>query len=287
MMDNITCTEIYPYICVYNNVFFDLNNICESIKQSEKNSGKKNTYLNWSKWHIFGTYSYCREYKLDEPFSEEDEILKKERNTLIEIRDCRKKVLDLYCKKYDVKLPENSFIEDIITALKYFPNVDSSQGCGPPSNKTMEYHTDFSVKDVERPGENFLITCNIYFNDDYEGGEIMFYVGNDFISYKPKAGDILVFPSGSPIFPGDEPYFHAVGIIENGNKFFSRNFIKYINPGTKEWLDNQKLYGVDEWDALEKDRSDKANPSLNCMHFDSDGNKVYNSVLEKYFWRKK
>jgi hypothetical protein len=256
------------------------------IKQSEELSEKKTTYLNWSNWHIFGTYSYCRP-ELDIPLFEEDETLTKERNVLKEIRDCRKNVLDLYCKKYNVQLPENSFIENIMTALKYFPDIDSAQGHGPPSNKTMEYHTDFSVKDAERPGENFLITCNIYFNDDYEGGEVIFSIGQKLISYKPKAGDIIIFPSGSPLFPGDEPYFHAVGIVKNGNKFFSRNFIKYINPGTAEWLENQKLYGVDEWDRLEKDRSDKANPSLNCMYIGSDGNQVYNPILEKYFWRKK
>lgn len=285
-MGDITCTELHPYICVYNNVFSDTNNIYQTIKQSEKNSGEKTTYLNWSKWHIFGTYSYCSP-ELDQPLFDEDEILKEERNVLKEIRDCRKNVLDIYCKKYNVQLPENSFIENIMTALKYFPDVDSAQGHGPPSNKTMEYHTDFSVKDAERPGENFLITCNMYFNDDYEGGEVIFSIGQKIISYKPKAGDIIVFPSGSPSFPGDEPYFHAVGIVKNGNKFFSRNFIKYINPGTTEWLENQKLYGVDEWDRLEQDRSDKANPSLNCMHIGLDGNQVYNPILEKYFWRKK
>jgi hypothetical protein len=285
-MGDITCTELHPYICVYNNVFFDTDNIYQTIKQSEKNSGKKTTYLNWSKWHIFGTYSYCS-LELDQPFFDEDKILKNERNVLKEIRDCRKNVLDLYCKRYDVQLPENSFIDNIMTALKYFPDVDSAQGLGPPSNKTMEYHTDFSVKDAERPGENFLITCNMYFNDDYEGGEIIFSIGKEIISYKPKAGDIIIFPSGSPIFPGDEPYFHAVGVVKNGNKFFSRNFIKYINPGTQEWLDNQKLYGVDEWDRLEKDRSDKANPSLNCMNIDSNGDQVYNHILEKYFRIKK
>lgn len=285
-MGDITCTELHPYICVYNNVFSDAGSIYQVIKQSEEISGEKTTYLNWSKWHIFGTYSYCSP-ELDSPLFDEDEILMEERSVLKEIKDCRKNVLDLYCKKYNVQLPENSFIENIMTALKYFPDIDSAQGHGPPSNKTMEYHTDFSIKDVERPGENFLITCNMYFNDDYEGGEVIFSIGEKIISYKPKAGDIIVFPSGSPLFPGDEPYFHAVGIVKNGNKFFSRNFIKYINPGTTEWLDNQKLYGIDEWDRLEKDRSDKANPSLNCMHLGLDGIQVYNPILEKYFWRKK
>jgi Icc-related predicted phosphoesterase len=136
-MGDITCTELHPYICVYNNVFSDTDSIYQVIKQSEELSEKKTTYLNWSNWHIFGTYSYCRP-ELDIPLFEEDETLTKERNVLKEIRDCRKNVLDLYCKKYNVQLPENSFIENIMTALKYFPDIDSAQGHGPPSNKTME-----------------------------------------------------------------------------------------------------------------------------------------------------
>ena len=54
--------------------------------------------------------------------------------------------------------------------------------------------------------------------DDYDGGDICFYINGDFVNYKPKAGDILVFPSGMP-------YYHGVKTIRNGNKFFIRNFI--------------------------------------------------------------
>jgi hypothetical protein len=283
-MDSIKINELYPYICVYSNVFKDIKKTFACIKKSELIHHKEDTYLNWSKWSIFGTYSY-HIGTFDQTENESQHLLD-ERNIILEIKDIRQEVLNSYIKKYNIKLPESAFIQELITALKYEPNIDSSFASGgdKPSNKSMEYHTDFSIKDIEKPVENFLITCNIYFNDDYDGGEIMFSVGDDVISYKPKAGDVIVFPSGSPIFPGNEPYFHAVKIIKNGNKFFSRNFIKYINKGTEEWFINEKKYGKETWEQMEEDRAAKARPSLNCISIDNN-KKIYNPLLDKYYWK--
>jgi hypothetical protein len=57
-----------------------------------------------------------------------------------------------------------------------------------------------------------------YFNDDYIGGEVEFknYIGSP---YKPKAGDLLIFPS-SP------EYIHRVLPIESGTKYNAISFAK-------------------------------------------------------------
>lgn len=49
-----------------------------------------------------------------------------------------------------------------------------------------------------------------YFNDDYEGGEINFPMYN--ISYKPKANEMIVFPS-------TYTYVHSVSKITDGSKY--------------------------------------------------------------------
>jgi molybdopterin converting factor small subunit len=77
----------------------------------------------------------------------------------------------------------------------------------------------------------------MYLNDDYEGGEIEFRLfdglyhemkteDSNFIdlknnktiegfNYKPKAGDIVIFPS-------DIPYYHGIKKIVKGNKLLIR-----------------------------------------------------------------
>lgn len=283
-MNSFICTEIHPFICVYSNVFSDIKDVYQSIKFSEENSNNRSTHLNWSKWHVFGTYSYTH---LEHLNISDDEHLEKERKALLEIYEKRQQVLADYCNRYAKQLPENFYIDDILVALKYTPDLNPEVKAGQPYiTKAMEYHTDFHIKDIEKPGPNFLVTCNIYFNDDYEGGEILFSIEDKLLEYKPKAGDFVVMPSGSPVFPGKEPYFHAVGVVKNGHKFFSRNFIKYINKGTEEWLANQAKYGEEKWEQMEKERDENATPvSLNCMVLGSDGTKTYNPILDKYYWK--
>ncbi len=69
----------------------------------------------------------------------------------------------------------------------------------------------------------------MYFNDDYKKGGVIFNIEGDRIRYKPNAGDVIVFPSGSPLFPGNKKYLHAVETAYEKNKFISRNYIMYEN----------------------------------------------------------
>ena len=82
------------------------------------------------------------------------------------------------------------------------------------------------------------------------GGDIEFFVDGKTYNHKPKAGDILVFPS-------QEPYYHGVKTIKNGYKYFIRNFITYIYPGSETWLMNQRNYGAYKWMEMEKERLEK------------------------------
>jgi hypothetical protein len=116
----------------------------------------------------------------------------------------------------------------------------------------MHYHTDFQQEKRDAPGYKPYITCTMYLNDDYEGGEISFKIlkeggGFDEVVYKPKAGDILVFPS-------NQPYYHGVQLTTKGKKYFVRSFWDYYFPGTEEWNANQKKYGATEWAEMEHQR---------------------------------
>ena len=61
-------------------------------------------------------------------------------------------------------------------------------------------------------GYEFLqFSTVMYLNDDYEGGEIFF--PNQNFSYKPKAGDVVMFPCG-----GTE-YQHGVNKVTSGKRY--------------------------------------------------------------------
>lgn len=116
----------------------------------------------------------------------------------------------------------------------------------------MHYHTDYQQERAEEPGFKFGLTCTMYLNSDYEGGEISFKVFEEDgtykrFDYKPQQGDVLVFPSG-------EPYYHGVKTVRNNYKYFLRAFWWWEFEGTAEWLENQRKHGEEQWAAMEKAR---------------------------------
>lgn len=113
---------------------------------------------------------------------------------------------------------------------------------------TMNYHTDYMPDDCESPGDKFAITGVLYPNDDYEGGEIAFRViGEDGIEkefeYKPKAGDLVMFPS-------NHPYYHGVKRIYGAPKYIVRLYWMYHYEGSEDWHELNTKYG-DQFKELE------------------------------------
>jgi hypothetical protein len=147
---------------------------------------------------------------------------------------------------------------------KYDPNLDTMN-----NDLAMQYHTDFVIVEKDMPGPKFFLTCTTYLNDDYDGGDIIFYIEGEekVLPYKPQAGDICVFPS-------EPPFFHGVKTIKNGEKFFVRNFISYPYDGSPEWLANQKYYGAYKWGKMEEARIEREGKgSMKYIDIDSD-NKI-------------
>lgn len=115
------------------------------------------------------------------------------------------------------------------------------------TNLIMAFHTDFQQEKRNVPGPKHFITANLYLNDDYKGGEIIFMIDEDessLIRYKPKAGDLIVFPSG-------ERYRHGVRTVDEGKKYFIRSFWHYMYPGSPEWHEEKAKYSEEEWAKME------------------------------------
>jgi len=77
----------------------------------------------------------------------------------------------------------------------------------------FKYHNDDSAAHPR------TISAIMYFNDDYEGGELEFKYFN--VKYSPKIGDCIVFSSAFP-------YMHRVNEITKGTRYAAVNWYKYI-----------------------------------------------------------
>jgi hypothetical protein len=99
----------------------------------------------------------------------------------------------------------------VFTVLKQTKKGESSEYKDHTEPDLMQYHVDTFNYDLDgdneipKTGARNIATLNTYVNDNYDGGKInFFYVGEPKIkvSYKPKAGDMVMYPSGWPITHG-------------------------------------------------------------------------------------
>jgi len=236
--------ELHDKIMVYRDLIPNVPEVFKTIVDSEDNNGE-NYFNPWTPWSSFGLYASVKgeheiqgKHGLNPVFDKQYEVTKR-------IEDAYKAAIDDYIKTYNIELPVDSRLNSS-SFCKYHEGVDVLE-----NDLTMQYHTDYKQSEREMPGHHFFITCTTYINDNYTGGEIEFYIDGKFVTHKPVAGDIMVFPS-------IEPYYHGVKTITSGYKYLIRNFITYRYPGSKEWLDNQIEYGAVRWAKMEAERIEKA-----------------------------
>jgi 2OG-Fe(II) oxygenase superfamily len=250
-VEDIKYTKLYKGIFVYHNTLSNSKTSYEVLKNSYENSKGKYFFQDWKPWAVFGNFTENKWGNLIE-FATQGESFDLERNLF---EDCTK-ALDIatlhYIEYNNIQMPKNSR-HGGQTYCRYHDDFNNED-----KHVAMAFHTDYLISQSEMPGEKYFITSNLYLNEDYDGGEIEFYLNGDIISYKPKAGDLIVFPS-------NEPYYHRVKAIKNGNKFMVRRWVMYDYDGSKEWLDNQKKYGAYRWAAMEMERI-KLDDSRNAVY---------------------
>ena len=232
-------TELYPKVDVYTGLLPDADELYRIMKQSEADADGRFYLRKWDQWSVFGTYTLPKDGDL-EP-REFGQRCDEEKYLSDRVYKAYKSAIDDYVARHNIELPEGSHLMTS-SFSKYNDQIDYLD-----NDLTMQYHTDFIICEKDMPGDKFFLTCTTYINDDYDGGDICFYIDGKFINHKPKAGDILIFPS-------TEPYYHGVKSITKGNKFFVRNFIVYNFNGTEEWLKNQRFYGAHRWGKMEQER---------------------------------
>jgi len=246
---------IFDKIHIYSGVIEDPSLASHAVNSLNSTSFQGMIYRNWRDWYTFGRMCDAMGDALPgsrfyrdpmQRYSDRDqELLDAELYLYISLRTATETCINHYVNYYSISIPEPNYITLPNLSL-YHPDIDTD-GDG----HTMNFHTDYNIGEWWWPGEKYLLTCTTYLNDNYDGGEIVFYVDGELIPYKPKAGDILVFPSGDPLFPGNRPYYHGVRKTTNGNKILVRTYLKYWEPkNALFWFSNKRRYGEDQWKQL-------------------------------------
>jgi hypothetical protein len=277
---NLEVIEIYPNVLVYKNMFKDISKSYKVLLDSLTDSGDR-LFSPWTQWSIFGEYmspitpsfSMGDKYGNLKNIETKTQTEEEQKNFAVEMMENFHLVTEDYIKRYNIEVDLDALSKNELGELtptwrwtggtigKYHISNDDE-------NFGMRYHSDYMREQGSAPGYKFIITCTIYFNDDYEGGEIDFAMGDKLVKYKPEAGDLLVFPSGHPDYLTEDgkPYLHGVMPSYNANKFLARMYWQKYQQGSDEWYAKEKEFGKDVWASMQPELEEqfrKDNPQRN------------------------
>ncbi len=258
---NLEAIELYPHILVYKNMFKDISKsykvLLDSLTENEDR-----LFSPWTKWSIFGEYMspIIPSFSLGDKYGTVNNIVTKtkieeeQKNFAVEMMENFHLVTQDYIKRYSLDVDLDAFETldsgDLTQTWRWAGGTIGKYHISDEDEEYgMRYHSDYMREQGEAPGYKFVITCTIYFNDDYKGGEIDFAMGDKLVKYKPEAGDLLVFPSGHPNYLTEEgkPYLHGVMPSYDTNKYLARMYWQKYQKGSDEWYQKEKEFGKDVW----------------------------------------
>jgi hypothetical protein len=251
--NNIEKIQIENNIFIYKNLFADLDEFIKLLKKSEENSENSCLFKNWKPWGNFGTYILWNGLGLtQDDIDNKPEVYKKEHKFLDMVNNAFYFSTDDFVKNIVGKVPEDWVIMGP-SISKYDYNINNN------SDLSMSFHTDYKYLEADWPQPQMILTCTMYLNDDYDGGEIIFKLPDKkLLPYKPVKGDVIVFPSGNPEFLSKNGlYFHAVGKSSKNDRYLVRCFYQKNYDGSEYWYNGIKEYGEELWKKMEQERVNK------------------------------
>ena len=260
---------VAPQIVIYKNLLSDASDILNIFKESQEDNSADSFFKQWDSWspnyNTPGEILKVRVVDVSLDLEENDsDITKKQKQAVSKIYDAFNFAKDDFLKDWAQKGSWPSIITDWSTSdrrvwdnheidvLSYSSIDDPNKAHNPKDgvyNLPMNYHVDANPQDLHSKGTKLAITITMYLNDDYQGGEISFYNSEDdkMYNYKPKPGDVTVFPSF-------EPFYHGVLPMEGNKRYLIRSFLMYNYEGSKEWHEEKAMHEEDEWEKMEKQR---------------------------------
>lgn len=257
--NSIESIEIYPNIVVYKNVFSDIVDTYNALKDSS--GEEEDLFSPWTQWSIFGEYlnptfkglPHRIDIKSVENLEAKTEKQESQKRSILELLQGFYTVTGDYISKHGIDFDQERLVttkdgtktQDWVingpSIARYRTDIEG--------DIAMTYHSDYIREPIVSPGYKFAITALAYFNDDYEGGEIDFIVDGEAFMYKPEAGDFLVFPSGHPdiLTKNGSVYIHGVMPAKGANKYLSRMYWMKHSFGDDQWFEKEEEFGKEAW----------------------------------------
>lgn len=259
-MNNIKKFIICPQVVVYPGILKNTEDVLKMIKKSEVVKEKIHNIPPSTPWNGPGTATkFVGPRGGTYEYEDEDSIL--QRSVLTNIANIYDVVIKDFFNEYKTEYKWPDFIKnwDLLNDnfwkktggvfLKYGNNNYEHDPVNGKYDLAMHFHTDAHSKNLNSGGPKHVLTVTMYLNDDYTGGEICYIdnaTGKSYM-YKPKVGDVTVFPSG-------EPFLHGVFPQYGSERYLLRMFLLYDFEGTEEWNRERLKYDKDTWSKMENKR---------------------------------
>lgn len=273
--ENVQKLIVAPQIVVYKNLFKNYKDIIDIIEDKNR---VNSIWPKWEPWYEQGeNINQLFKRKDLNIFDSDNENQIKEKSILKNICDIydfiQKDYLNYYnqdngvwpsyIKQWD-KLMET--IDPVhINIYKYSDDL-----CGKDSKNSLmlQYHVD-EMPEAHSASRHQVVTITFYFNDNYKGGEVSFYseIENKAYQYKPRPGDVTVFPSAAP-------FYHAVENFSGADRYFMRIFIPYSEEGDKEWIEKNVFYDESFMRNEEKKINDFVSKYSHAVTLEFPGKKI-------------
>jgi len=269
---------IAPQIIVYKNLFEHCDELIDIIENKDRTDS---LWPKWEPWYDQGENISQLFYRKD--FYSEDNDEKKILKYIANVYDfIQKEYLDDYLKEKGVWPTYINQWEKVyekldpvpINIYKYSEELFKTKS---KDGLMLEYHVD-EMPEINDSDWHQIVTITFYLNDNYDGGEICFYseAENKAYKYKPKKGDVTVFPSGAP-------FYHAVENFSGADRYFMRIFIPYSTEGDKEFIENSVFYDEDFMKKQEEKTNDFVSKYTHAVTLQFPGqrvDKVYGKLVQ-------
>jgi hypothetical protein len=260
---------IAPQIVVYRNIFNSSKEVIKILEDNDSNS----LISKWRDWYDQGYRKDSLHINLYESVDQNSEVSLNQKKQIKEISNIINIITKDYFNQFEKENGEwPSFIEDWESLKKekdtheinFFKYDLEKNKDVVEDTLLMQYHIDeipVAIKpqiiDDRIELKKHVITINFYLNDNYTGGEICAYssVNNKSYRYKPKQGDIVVMPSGSP-------FYHAVKSFRGSDRYFLRSFIDYKIEPSEEWNKEYSINGDEMISQINKNIEKYINDDL-------------------------